>query len=139
MAPHPKDAPPLTSFKFPRRGTGSTDDHLPYATSLVLSNETALATFRRAATLPRSRYPIDLSPGPVALLPHLAKLKSAAHLLCMESFVASKDQESERAVEAILANVALGRSLTFEPVLITQLTRAAIDAIAFNSAGYAVN
>jgi hypothetical protein len=126
-------------FKLPARGTSLNVTNLEFARGIVGSNDTALATFREAAALSKSRYPIDLTRGANTLLPHLAPLKSVARLLQAEALVAVEDRDSRRATEAIRAMLAASRSLSSEPILISQLASCAIDAIAFETAGIVIN
>ena len=125
-------------FKIPARGTNLTDVQIEWARGIVQSNQTALKTFRKAATLTKSRYPVDLTPGLNALLPHLAKLKSIARLLQAEAAVAVADGDTQRAVDAVKATLAIGRSLSNEPVLISQLVSHATDATAFATMDYLI-
>jgi hypothetical protein len=123
-------------FKIPSRGTNLTEVQIEWARGIVQSNQTALKTFRKAATLTKSRYPVDLTPGFNALLPHLSKLKSVARLLQAEAAVAVADGDAQRAVEAVKAILGIGRSLSNEPLLISQLVSHATDAMAFATLDY---
>ena len=125
-------------FKIPSRGTNVTEVQIEWARGLVQSNQTALKTFRKAATLTKSRYPVDLSPGLNAQLPHLGKLTASVRLLQAEVAVAVADGDAQRAVDAVKAILAVGRSLSNEPVLISQLKSHATDATAFANMGYLI-
>lgn len=125
-------------FKIPSRGTNLTETQLQWARGIVQSNQTALKTFHKTATLTKSRYPVDLTPGFNALLPHLAKLKSIARLLQAEAAVAVADGDAQRAVDAVKAILAIGRSLSNEPLLISQLVSYATDATAFATLDYLI-
>ena len=82
-----------------------------------------------AAQLKQSRYPVDYSRGPDALLPHLAKIKSLSQLLKAEAMIYSEEGRPDLAVKSVLDGVALARSLDTEPLLISQLVRIACLAI----------
>ena len=126
-------------FKLPARGTSLDITNLEFARSIVGSNETALATFREAAALSKSRYPIDLTRGANTLLPHVAPLKSVARLLQAEALVAVEDHDLRRATDAIKTILAASRSLSSEPILISQLVSCAIETIAFETAVFVIN
>ncbi|MBL9138332.1 MAG: hypothetical protein JNK85_20855 [Verrucomicrobiales bacterium] len=90
----------------------------------------AFRLVRKAATLKGTAdWGIDLSEGPEALLPHLAKAKSVASAaqFRMRYFVA-QGQAGEAVRDAVGA-LALGRHLGRDSVLISTLVQIAIDAI----------
>ncbi len=126
-------------FKLPPRGAPVSADQLEFARGIVGSNETALTTFREAAALSKSRYPVDLAGGINALLPHLSPMKQVARLLQAEALVAVDERDSRRAIETIKTILAEGRSLASEPLLISQLVSYAVDTIAFNTAEFVLN
>src|SRR5215211_342153 len=90
-----------SKFKLPEGGAAATEAQLAFAHGMVTSNETALAICRRAAVLPRTRYPIDLSLGMNTLLPHIAGISRLSKLLQAEAFLAAETQDSVRGVEAV--------------------------------------
>src|SRR5688572_29321593 len=75
MTPEAEGGDEWKKFKIPSRGTNLAEAQIAWARGIVQSNEEALNTFRKAATLTKARYPIDLTLGVNALLPHLGKLK----------------------------------------------------------------
>ena len=125
-------------FKVASRGTNLTEAQIEWARGIIQSNQTALGTFRKAATLTKSRYPVDLTPGFNALLPHLSKLKTIARLLQAEVAVAVADGDAQRAVDAVKTILAIGRSLANEPLLISQLVSHSTDATAFATMDYLI-
>lgn len=141
LVPRPKKGfqPPWSKLEVPRRGIGMSNELLSTGETYVASNTIALATFRQAATLSKSRYSVDLSQGLLADMPHLQHLKSAAQLLRLEAVVATESQDTNRAVAAILAIMAAGRSLESEPTLMSMLVRFAIDNIAYQTTEYLLN
>jgi hypothetical protein len=126
-------------FKIPSRGTNLTEVQVKWARGIVESNEEALETFRKAATLTKARYPVDLTPGFNALLPHLATVKKMARLLQAEVVVAVADGDLRRATDAVKTMLAISRSLSSEPLLISQLVAHATDGIAFGATDYLMN
>ena len=112
-----------------QRGLPLTEEQLQSARSALQDNAKALALFRRAATLTASRYPISLNELVSPEFTHLGEVRRAAQILRTEAAVAVEDSNGEAAAEAINCIFAAGRSLSSEPVLISQLTKFAIDAI----------
>lgn len=123
---------------FPHRGTLPEDEHVQLARRLMSSNAPALAIFRQAAGLTNSRYPVDLS-EPLADLPHLSEVRSAANVLRMEALVALEDGDIATVVEDTDRMLAAGRSLASEPTILSQLVRFAIDSLAFQTLQYTLN
>jgi hypothetical protein len=100
---------------------------------VLTNNVSALEAVHAAAALRQSRFPVDYTRGPNALLPHLAKVKSLTQLLRAEVVLASEEGQPERAVRAVLDSVALARSLDSEPLLISQLVRIACLSLSCSS------
>src|SRR5687767_9483712 len=104
---------------------------LAAATGFMQSNRSALGTFRRAATISKSRFPVDFAESPWTDRPHLDQLKSAARLLRLEALAASEAGNADAAVSAILTMLSAARSLMNEPLFLALLTRSAIERMAF--------
>jgi hypothetical protein len=128
---------PWGKVKLPPRGGKLME--LEKAAQVVLSNEEALRIFRKAAQMKQSRYAVDLSPGPNALLPHLTQIKSVGQLLRLEAAVAAERGRGEDASEAVLTILGTAGSLKNEPIHVSQLVRNALDAMAGIAAESALN
>jgi hypothetical protein len=126
-------------FKLPDRGAAAPEAQIVFARGILASNQTALATCRRASGLPRTRYPIDLTLGMNTLLPHLSRINRLSKLLRAEAFLAVENQEPGRAVDAIETLLALGRSLSLEPAVASQNVSRDADTLAFRTTEYAIN
>jgi hypothetical protein len=138
MTPEARKDDGWKKFKIPSRGTNLAEAQIAWARGIVESNEEALTTFRRAATLTKARYPVDFTPGVNALLPHLGKLKPMARLLQAEVVVAVADNDAQRAMDAIKAMLGIGRSLSNEPLLISQLVAHGTDGMAILVTDYVI-
>jgi hypothetical protein len=112
-----------------KRGVRLTEEQLRNARNALEDNAKALALFHRAATLTASRYPISLNEMVSPEFTHLGEVKGAAQILRTEAAVAAEDSNGKAAAEAINCIFAAGRSLSSEPVLLSQLTKYAVDAI----------
>ncbi len=83
---------------------------------LVASNRNVLDRLCRAMQLTESRYPLDFRYGAAVPLVHLGKITLCSQLLFVEALLRAARNDSEAAVQSILANLALGDSLASEPV-----------------------
>ncbi len=92
-------------------------------------NAEVLRLLHEAAKRPATRFPVDLSKGLNMDLSHLSKLRDSVRLLQLEAFIAAEDGDANRAVEAILAALAVRDSVRFEPLVISQLVGFALDGI----------
>lgn len=88
-------------------------------------NENALALLLQAAERPSCRYPIALTNGLTAVLPHLSRITTCAKLLRMEAVGQATQGQTDRATAAILAGLRLARSLDNEPLLLSRLVEMA--------------
>ncbi|MFM1769497.1 MAG: hypothetical protein RJA22_2026 [Verrucomicrobiota bacterium] len=88
-----------------------------------------LQGLQAALTRPQARFPVRLTNGYTALLPHLAALKGEAQLLRLESAVAVEQADPDRAVRALAGVARVGNLLAEEPTLISQLVRLACGSI----------
>lgn len=95
-------------------------------------NETELAELHAALALPECRSSLNYSEGFKMLFPHLAPIKSACIALSTSAALAARDGDLDRALTDLAdigrASAAMGR----EPVVLSQLVRVALVAIALN-------
>ena len=124
-----KRAAEIDRFKPPPRGEALTAPQRELLAGHVALNTEALAKAREAIALPRSRYPVDLSPGINALLPHLTKIKSLAQTANFETRLAVEDRRSADVITGITTTLGLARTLDEEPVTISQLVRVSVVGI----------
>jgi hypothetical protein len=89
---------------------------------LLNQNQAALELIRKGAKFAKCRYPIDLTKGADAELPHLSKLRDAARLLLLRAMTGF-GENPQSAVESLSDCFALAKSLEAEPLLISQLVR----------------
>ncbi len=79
---------------------------------LLAHNQVGLALSLQAAELPSCRYPVALTDGVMAILPHLGKIKTCAALLRQEAVSQAARGNTDAATSAILAGFRLARSTT---------------------------
>ncbi len=104
----------------------------------IRDNADALKALHEASSLPRSRYPMDLTRGPNTLLPHLAQIKGLATLLRRDVLLHSDAGQAEQAMKSLQAASTLSGSLVPEPLLISDLVRIACVAITIEGMQHAV-
>jgi len=121
----------VSRFKPPPRGQALTSEQKALLSDYAELNAPAMAKAQEAITLPKSRYPIDFSPGAtVLLLPHLGKLKGLAQTANYSALVKLGSNSNKDVPAAITTMLGLARTLDEEPFHISQLVRIAIVCLA---------
>ena len=126
-------------LKFLPRDQRLTAEQKQVFASYVEMNSAALAKMRESIKLPESRYPVDYTPGPGTLLPHLGNLHNLAEIVRYESLLASESGDTTNALAAIENFVGMAQTLDQEPDIIAQLVRISLIAIAKNSLEHCLN
>ncbi len=108
-------------------------------TDFVQNNRDALKYFAQGAQCQESRYPIDLSKGANTLLPHLAEIKSGTYIAEAAAILDSDNNDESQAAADVLTALGLARSLKAEPVLISQLVRAASASLSVDALNQVIN
>ena len=124
---------PWSTLKLPPRTASPTLQFVSEAKAIIASNHVALGTFRRAASLTKCRYPVDLSQDCWLDLPHLSKLNSVARLLRLEACIATEAGDFDSAISALVTVLAAAQSLKAEPTGISMSARFSLDTIAFET------
>lgn len=94
---------------------------------------------RAALRRPRCQFPVKITDGYNALLPHLAIVKSEAQLFRLEALVATERGDTDTAITALGNAAHTGNLLTDEPFLISQLVRIACHTIALTGAQHLIS
>lgn len=87
--------------------------------------QSSLQLVREGLTRPACRFPIDYTKGAGILLPHLSELRELSHILCAQAQMQAQAGDLADAWETVLDSLRLATSLKKEPILISQLVRAA--------------
>src|SRR6266404_3052706 len=95
-------------------------------------NEEALKQIRILLQKPVLRTKMDYEAGPKALFPHLPKAKRLTYWFWTSSQLALHEGRSEDALEDLLTQTRIPRSVAEDRILISELVRVAIAAIARN-------
>ncbi|HTL17343.1 MAG TPA: hypothetical protein VL793_08905, partial [Patescibacteria group bacterium] len=102
-------------------------------TAFLRANSEALSLLAQGAKYEESRYPVDLSQGFEAILPHLPTLRRSALILQLSAVMNADAHKGKEAASDVLAILALGRSLELEPCLMSQSIRASTFSVAVAS------
>jgi hypothetical protein len=100
-----------------------TPEQLAALSRIVSLNSNVFSHLEPALKRPRARYPVDWSPGPGTLLPHLAKVTSLANLLEARARLAAFQSNAAVTISSIQQIIALSRTLESEPCLVSQMVR----------------
>ena len=114
------------------------DESLAVINDYLADNTRALQLLHQAATLNRSRYPIDLSQG-VPMLPHLKDVRTAAKILNLEAIICTHENKIDQSVQSIIASIRIGASLKEEPILVSAFIKISCEALACYSVEYILN
>ena len=95
----------------------------------VALNAQTLALLDDAAAIPECRYPVDLTRGFEAVMPHVGKLRPCAELLVFRATLEAGRGQSDRAAKSVKSVLALAGSVRNEPMLISLLVRTSIEAL----------
>ncbi len=123
----------LDSDWLPERGKTFTAEQMRELKGVLEDSKETLELLHSVPDGMRSRYPLDLTQGFNALLPHLAKIKRATILLCAESLYYAALGDQERAIEAVTAASRLANSLRNEPTLISYLVFTSVHSLVLNT------
>ena len=123
----------IAAFKIPHRSESLSADDEQLLADYVKLNAPALAKAREALALPQSRYPLDMRYGNNILLPHLGKIKELARVEDYRALLAARSNRPAEAAAGVQNILGYARTLDEEPLLISQLVRAACVSMARGS------
>jgi hypothetical protein len=129
----------VADFKIPPRGQSLTVEQKQLLSSHVAMNEAALTKASEALKLPRSRYPVDFSPGLNTSLSHLGGLRKLCRVAEFQSLLATDSGHPDDAVAPITDILGMIRTLDDEPNDISQLSRGKLIDMATASLEYCLN
>jgi len=131
--------PVVGRAELPARTEPLTEETKALITEYLADNEQALELLHKGTAIEHSRYPVDFSKGFATLLPHLSDLRTGAKLLKLEAILHAENTEPQSAARSITSIIGLARSLSKEPLLISQLVRIACQALAVSTLERAIN
>jgi hypothetical protein len=101
---------------------------------LVREDQGALDLIRQASAKPGYRSETDYSDPAAALFPQFGEARSLAYFLASAAVVASHEGEQAEALERLRLGFVLGRRLSGEAFLVSELVVSAIDGILIRAA-----
>lgn len=121
------DALPLVGIEdLPHRAAPLPEEMKVLMAECLEAHAAALALLHEAAARPRCRYPINLAVGADTPMHHLGQLRRAAELLALQAIASSEQGDSDQATRALVSGLAPARSLTAEPIILSQMVRSAL-------------
>ena len=108
-------------------------------TQYIADHNEALELLHAGAAIENCRYPIDLSAGFETKLHYLTEMRKAVFLLKLEAILHAENGDGKLAIRSAISIFGIARSLTKEPVTISQLARAAYHSLATSTIEYCVN
>jgi hypothetical protein len=131
--------PAIGQAKLPLRTEPLTEETKALITQYLADNKEALGLLHKGAATEHSRYPVDLSKGFETLMPDLSDIRHGARLLALEAVLHAENGKPGSAASSIKSTFGLARSLSKEPILISQLVRNACQALAVSTLEHTVN
>lgn len=95
-------------------------------------NQKTLALLHEAAPIEHCRYPIDFALPPDPDAPWLDTMRQCSRLLYLDVLIHCENQDAEKALASIRANLALAKSMN-APLLIHWITRMGLQSLAYKS------
>ena len=134
-----KPLPVIGKAKLPPRTEPLPEEMKILIAQYVADNNEALKLLHAAASIEHSRYPIDLSAGFETNVPNLSELRGAVFLLKLEAILHTENGEGNLAVRSAKSCFGIARSLTKEPIMVSQLVRSACQSLAVTTIEYCIN
>lgn len=103
---------------FSERGNRVGDVPIAQLRDLLTGTDEALALFRKAAAMPRCRFPVDWEAGAGALFPHYPRLLVLTRLTAAHAILAAAEGRPDDAVAGVSAILGMARHLADEPIMI---------------------
>lgn len=100
---------------------------------LLAENEAALEGLRKIDPAWAARYPVDLSRGINASLPHLSEIRRVASVLALSAIDRIEAGRGEGAGADVATMLTLAESIEKEPLLISLLVRRAVQNLAVDT------
>ena len=110
--------------------TAETTNIWPGIRREVSNNQDVLADLRAILQAPALGFDLDYRQGASLMLPHLARLKNVAQWLSAAAMLDLHDGQASNACENLVAVTRFAGRLKNEPIIISELVRLAITAIA---------
>ena len=97
------------------------------ALRLIKQSDGAIQCLRRASTMPRCEWGLDLSAGPHMVMPHLSKARQMARFACLHARHSFQSEQPDAALETLGNTLLMARCLGEDQILISLLVQYAIE------------
>jgi hypothetical protein len=104
-------------YMLPKFAGMAPPDQRTLVVSCLQSNKEALQLLHDGVSFAQCRFPIDLTKGFQALLPHLQPCGRAAHILALESLENLYEGQAKKATGSLIASLHMAEVLRDEPTL----------------------
>jgi hypothetical protein len=131
--------PIVGAAELPLRTEPLTEETKALITQYLADNRQALELLHKGAAIEHSRYPIDLSKGFETLMPDLSNIREGARMLKLDAILYAENDKPESAVRSITSTFGLARSLSKDPILVSQLVRIACEGLALSALEHCIN
>jgi hypothetical protein len=131
--------PVVGQAELPGRAEPLSEGMMQLIGQYLAQNKRAIELLGKATSVEHSRYPIDLSAGLAALMPHLAGIRDVGHLLLLAAIWHAENDEGDEAVEAVLSIFGVARTLAKEPVITSQLIRFSCERVGVFAIEWVIN
>ena len=121
--------PIVGSAELPPRTEPLSDDTKSRVAQHIADNQQALELLHTGAAAEYFRYPVDFGDGIGTLMPHLNELKKGAKLLNLEAVLYAEKGKPQLATDSVISSLGIARSLTKEPMVVSQLVRISCQAL----------
>jgi hypothetical protein len=130
--------PVVSLGQLPLRTEPLTEETKALVTQYLADNRQALELLHKGAAIEHSRYPVDLSKG-LEALPGFENIRQSTRLLKLEAILDAENGKPEQAADSITSAFGLTRSLSKEPLLLSQLVRIACQELAVSTLEHTIN
>ena len=134
-----KPLPIVGRGELPARTEQMNEEMKALITQYVADNNEALELLHAGAAIEHSRYPINLNAGFETKLLNLSEIRTAGFLLKLEAILHAENGDGESAVRSAKSSFGIARSLVKQPVVISQLVRAACQTVAISTVEQVIN
>ena len=110
------------NFELPPRSESLAEETKSLIAEHLAQNQQALELIQKGVEIDHSRYPIDIREGWNMLMPHLNGARTAVRLLSLQAILSAEEDRFNQAVESIELISGVARSLSKEPILMSQFT-----------------
>jgi hypothetical protein len=124
-----KPLPIVGQEELPGRTEPLAEETKSLIAAYLADNRRAIELLHEAAVLEHCRYPVDFRKGLDTKIPHFTDVRRCAKLLELETIFFAENGQAEQAIHSLKSMFALARSLSKEPMLISQLVRIACQAL----------